>query len=265
MTQRIPYWHVDAFSAHPFGGNQAAVIVLEGWENDAQLLAIAAENMFAASAFAVRNKTGEADWELRWFTPSGEIALCGHASLAAAHILIGKERCERITFKTRQSGILEARLDEGGIELALPAIKTQPSDQGKLIALLGAQPSETQSSALRHNIFLYEDEAAIRELTPDFAELAKLGDDQFICTAPGANSDIVSRVFVPGAGINEDSVTGSAHAALVPFWAARLGRDHFSAHQASARGGDLSCRLEGDKVWLGGPCTTVVEGTFVLD
>ena len=111
---------------------------------------------------------------------------------------------------------------------------------------------------------MFAGEAEVRALRPDVKALAALGDDQFICTAPGDRTDVVSRVFVPGAGVDEDSVTGSAHAVLTPFWAARLARDGFTAHQASARGGDLACRLEGNQAWLGGNCVTVVEGTFYV-
>ncbi|MEL7199450.1 MAG: PhzF family phenazine biosynthesis protein [Pseudomonadota bacterium] len=261
---RIPYWHVDAFSARAFGGNQAAVMLLEQWLADEDLLAIAAENMFAATAFAVRDQTDVADWELRWFTPLAEITLCGHATLAAAHVLLRQSGASCVTFHTRQSGNLEARRVNGGVEIGLPAIPTKPSAQEAAIAALGLAPIATQSSALRHHIFLFEDEQAIRSLAPNFGALAKLGNDQFICTARSNRSDIVSRVFVPGAGVDEDQVTGSAHAALTPFWAVRLGQVSFTAHQASARGGDLTCRLDGDRVWLGGPCVTIAEGAYLL-
>jgi len=132
------------------------------------------------------------------------------------------------------------------------------------VALLGATPREVWRSPDRYSLFLFGSEDEVRALRPDVKALAALGDDQFICTAPGKVTDIVSRVFVPGAGVDEDSVTGSAHGVLTPFWAARLGRDRFTAHQASARGGDLTCRLDGEQAWLGGNCVTVVEGTFYV-
>lgn len=272
MPQTIPYWHVDAFASRPFGGNQAAVMVLEEWLPDDVLVAIAAENLFAETAFVVRNATGAADWELRWCTPTYEIALCGHATLASGHILLTRDGGERVTFRTRLSGILEVVKAGEGYELALPAIATAPdtaANQAEAIRLLGAEPLEVYRSALGYNIYRYANEAAIRALTPDIRGLEKLGKDQFIVTAPvetgsgsGAGTDIVSRVFVPGGGVDEDSVTGSAHAVLTPYWAKRLGRDSFTAHQASTRGGDLTLRLDGDKAWLGGPCVTVVEGSF---
>jgi PhzF family phenazine biosynthesis protein len=261
----VPYWHVDAFADRPFAGNQAAVMPLDEWLPDDVLQAIGAENLFAETAFVVRDASGEADWELRWFTPSCEIRLCGHATLASGHVLLGRGGGERVTFRTRKAGLLEVRLmADGGYELALPTIATEPGDWAEAAALLGANPLEVWRSADRYSVFLLASEDEVRALRPDFTRLAALGDDQFICTAPGRASDVVSRVFVPGAGVDEDSVTGSAHAVLTPFWAARLGRDRFTAHQASARGGDLTCRLDGALAWLGGPCVTVVEGTFYL-
>lgn len=264
MTLKIPYWHVDAFNARPFGGNQAAVMVLDEWLPDDVLVAIAAENLFAETAFVVRDTTGAADWELRWCTPTYEIALCGHATLASGHVLLNRDGGERIIFRTRQSGILEVVRAGEGYELALPAIQTAPGDYPEAVALLGAEPLEVWRNDSRYNVFLFEDEAAIRALDPDIRGLGKLGTDQFICTAPGDKTDIVSRVFVPGGGVDEDSVTGSAHAVLTPYWAKRLGRERFTAHQASRRGGDLTLRLDGDRAWLGGPCITVVEGVFYL-
>ena len=264
MTKPIPYWHVDAFASQAFGGNQAAVMVLDDWLPDETLVKIGAENLFAETAFVVRDETGEADWELRWCTPTYEIALCGHATLASGHVLLERDDGDRITFRTRQSGVLEVRRDGEGYALALPAIATEARAYPEAVALLGAEPSEVYRNDSRYNVFLFENEAAVRALTPDIRGLGKLGTDQFICTAPGDNTDIVSRVFVPGGGVDEDSVTGSAHAVLTPYWAAKLGRDSFTAHQASERGGDLTLRLEGDRAWLGGPCVTVVEGVFYL-
>ncbi|MEO6152886.1 MAG: PhzF family phenazine biosynthesis protein [Croceibacterium sp.] len=261
----LPYWHVDAFAARPFTGNQAAVMPLNRWLPDETLQAIAAENMFAETAFVVRDDSGAAEWELRWFTPALEIRLCGHATLATGHVLLGRDGGERVTFRTRKAGLLEVRrVPSGGYELALPALATAPGEWPEAVQLVGGSPQEVWRSPERYSVFVFADEAQVRALAPDFAALGALGDDQFICTAPGAACDVVSRVFVPGAGVNEDSVTGSAHAVLTPLWAARLGRDRFTAHQASARGGDLVCRLDGHRVWLGGDCVTVVEGSFYL-
>jgi predicted PhzF superfamily epimerase YddE/YHI9 len=261
----FPYWHVDAFADRPFAGNQAAVMPLAEWLPDAVLQAIGEENNFAETAFVVPDASGEADWELRWFTPTCEIRLCGHATLASGHVLLGRDGGERVTFRTRKAGVLEVRrLAEGGYELALPVIPTTPGEWPEAVALLGAKPLEVWRNPDRYNVFVFENEDQVRALTPDLRGLGQLGDDQFICTAPGRDFDVVSRVFVPGGGVDEDSVTGSAHAVLTAFWAARFGRSSFTAHQASARGGDLTCRLDGGQAWLGGECVTVVEGNFYL-
>lgn len=265
MTQSVPYWHVDAFAARPFAGNQAAVMLFEDWPDDRVLQAIGAENNFAETAFLVPDDSDEADFELRWFTPAVEVRLCGHATLASGHVVLAREPARnRVRFRTRQAGVLEVRRSDAGYELALPATVLQPGAWPEAAAALGAEPREIWSSAQGYNLFFFDSEAKVRALQPDFVALRLLGDHQFIATARGTETDVVSRVFVPGAGIDEDSVTGSAHGALTPFWAARLGRQSFTAFQASARGGHLSCRLDGDMVWLGGACVTVVEGRFFL-
>lgn len=264
----IPYWHVDAFADRPFTGNQAAVMVLEDWLPDDVLVKIGAENNFAETAFLVRDTSGVADWQLRWFTPTAEIRLCGHATLASGHVLFSHDPdyadAARITFRTRQSGVLEVRRADGGYEVGLPAIPTAQGVWEEAGALLGGELREVWRNPLGYTLFLYDDEAAIRALDPDFRRLGALGNDLFVCTAPGTSTDIVSRAFVPGYGIDEDPVTGGAHAMLVPFWVERLGRDSFTAYQASQRGGYLACRLDGDRVWLGGACVTVVEGRFYV-
>jgi predicted PhzF superfamily epimerase YddE/YHI9 len=265
MTNAVRYWHVDAFADRPFAGNQAAVMPLDAWPEDAILLAIAEENNFAETAFLVPDATGAATRELRWFTPECEVQLCGHGTLASGHVLLTSERdLETATFRTRHAGILEVRRLGEGYELALPTIATAPGAWPEAAALIGGNPREVWRSPDRYNVFLYETAAEVIALKPDFAALAEFGDHQFIATAPGVDTDIVSRVFVPGGGIAEDSVTGSAHAVLAPFWAPRLGRESFSASQASRRAGLLSCRIDGARVWLGGRCVTVVEGVFYL-
>lgn len=261
---RLPYWHVDAFADRPFAGNQAAVMPLDEWLDDAVLLAIAEENNFAETAFVVKDDTGAADWELRWFTPTMEIRLCGHATLASGHVLLERDGGERVVFRTRRAGLLEVARAGTGYELGLPLIETAPDDWPEAVALLGAEPREVWLSPDRYGVYLFDSEDRIRALDPDLRELGRLGDDQFICTAPGSSTDVVSRVFVPGGGVDEDSFTGSAHACLTHFWTHRLGPDSFTAHQASRRGGDATCRREGDRAILGGRCVTVVEGTFLL-
>lgn len=262
---RVPYWHVDAFAVRPFAGNQAAVLQLDAWPVDDTLLAIAAENMFAETAFVVPDASGGSDWELRWFTPLCEVRLCGHGTLASGHVLLERDGGEQVRFGTRRAGVLEVqRRAGGGYELAFPTIPVARGEWPEAIALLGGSPREVWRSVEHYNVFVFGSEDEVRALAPDLKGLAGLGNDQFICTAPGRATDVVSRVFVPGAGVDEDSVTGSAHAVLTPLWAARLGRNQFTAHQASPRGGDLTCRLEDGQAWLGGHCVTVVEGTFYV-
>ncbi|RIV86596.1 PhzF family phenazine biosynthesis protein [Aurantiacibacter zhengii] len=262
----IPYWHVDAFAAKPFAGNQAAVVIVDRWPDDATMTAIAAENMFAETAFLIPTPEAQADYALRWFTPTVEVALCGHATLASGHVILGRnEGRNAVTFSTRKAGILEVRRVDEGYELALPAITTEPGDFPEAVALLGAEPIEVWRNPDGYHIFLYPDAAAIRGLDPDLRGLARLGDAQFICTAPGKDTDVISRNFVPGGGVDEDSFTGSAHAVLTPFWTRRLERDSFTAYQASQRGGHATCRLEGDRAILSGDCVTVVEGRFYLE
>lgn len=262
----LPYWHVDAFTVEgrPFTGNQAAVMPLGQWLPDETLLAIAAENNFAETAFLVPDAGGEADWELRWFTPAMEVRLCGHATLASGHVLLERGGGEGVKFRTRQAGILEVSRSVAGYHLALPAIHTVRGEWNEATALLGAQPLEVRRNCDGYNIFLFDNEEQVRALDPNLRGLAVLGDDQFICTAPGSRTDVVSRNFVPGGGVDEDSFTGSAHAVLTPFWCARLGRESFTAHQASVRGGDATCHLDGERAVLGGQCATVVEGNFYI-
>lgn len=265
MINAVRYWHVDAFADRPFAGNQAAVMPLETWLEDSVLQAIAEENMFAETAFLVPDPSGETTRELRWFTPRCEVRLCGHATLAAGHVLLTlAPESEAVTFRTRNAGVLEVHRFGEGYELALPVIATEPGEWPEAVRLIGGTPCEVRRSRDRYNVLVYQTADEVLALEPDFAALAKLGDQQFIATAPGIDTDVLSRVFVPGGGIDEDSVTGSAHAVLTPYWTERLGRPSFSACQASRRRGLLSCRRDGDKAWLGGRCVTVVEGAFFL-
>jgi PhzF family phenazine biosynthesis protein len=261
----LPYWHVDAFADRPFAGNQAAVMPLDEWLPDAVLQAIAEENAFAETAFVVRDRSDGADWELRWFTPTSEVKLCGHATLASGHVLLTRDGGDEVSFRTRHAGTLHVRRQGPGYELSLPVSPVEQLPVPGLLEALGidAPVFDTVAGTEETAIILLESEAQLRAMAPDMRALEKI-DRMAICTAPGETADVVSRVFVPAWGVPEDSVTGSAHAVLAPFWAARLGRDSFTAHQASRRGGDLTCRLEGDRVWLGGPCVTVVEGSFLL-
>jgi PhzF family phenazine biosynthesis protein len=206
------------------------------------------------------------DFELRWFTPASEVVLCGHATLASGHFVLSADpERARVRFRTRHSGVLEVARAEAGYRMALPAWRPSPKPLPELVAALGlAGDPPTFWHPHRYGLVVVETADQVRALDPDFRGLAGQGDVLTIVTAPGEETDIVSRAFAPGAGIDEDPVTGSAHSVLVPYWSERLGRDRFTAYQASARGGYLDCRAEGDRVILGGGCKTVIEGSFVI-
>lgn len=259
----LPIIQVDAFANAPFTGNPAAVMPLGRWLDDATLQAIAAENNLSETAFTVPTPDDpEADYGLRWFTPTVEVKLCGHATLASGHVLMGGRTA--IRFRTRQAGVLSVSRDRDGYALSLPAWPTEPKPLPELAAAMGGEVLESHWREGGYAIFVYRDAAAIHALEPDFATLKKAGPILLIATAPGEDSDIVSRVFVPGAGIDEDPVTGSAHCLLTPYWARRLDRVRLTAFQASQRGGRLLCQLSGDRVILTGACRTVIEGNFLL-
>ena len=256
----LPFFQVDAFAERPFTGNPAAVMPLERWLDDAVMQAIAAENNLAETAFLVPSDGEDADYDLRWFTPTVEVNLCGHATLAAAHVLMSGQgmRCATHagTRTETRPGDLRA--------LDLPASHVEPAELPELTRALGVTGETFLSREGNGNaIVLLADEPAVRAVRPDFAALAEL---PFLVsvTAPGGEQDVASRVFAAYHGIPEDPVTGSAHTALVPFWAKRLGRDRFTALQASPRTGMLHCRLAGDRVVLAGHCQTVIVGNFQL-
>lgn len=263
---RIPFAQIDAFATTPFTGNPAAVMPLPGWLDDATLQRIAAENNLSETAFIVASAEDGVDFDLRWFTPATEVAMCGHATLASGHFVLSSDPSrDTIRFATRQAGTLEVTRAGAGYDLALPARMPTPQPLPEIVAALGiADAVETLWHEHRYALIVLPDEAAVRALDPDFRALAALGDILVIATAPGAATDIVSRAFAPGGGIDEDPVTGSAHAVAVPYWARKLGRERLTAFQASARGGHLTCRIDGDRVVLGGDCVTVIEGSFLL-
>lgn len=256
---------VDAFADRPFTGNPAAVMPLDAWLEDDLLQAIAAENNLAETAFTVPASGEEADFELRWFTPQVEVALCGHATLASGHVLLGDDPAlATVRFATRKAGILTVTRAGAGYRMVLPAWPTEPRDLPEVTAALGGNPVETRWRAGDYSLVVYGSEAEIRALDPDFRALGAMGDTLFIATAPGDECDVVSRVFAPGAGIDEDPVTGSAHAILTPYWAERLDRATFTAWQASPRGGGMTCALEGETTLIDANCVTVIEGVMRL-
>ena len=257
----LPFFQVDAFAEKPLAGNPAAVMPLERWLDDAVMQAIAAENNLSETAFTVPSEDDGADFDLRWFTPTSEVDLCGHATIAAGHVLI---HSDPLRFSTR-AGILIVSRRQDLLELDLPAAPLTEVHEPDLCRalVLPDVPAWLAEGCNDAAIIEVEDEAAVRAVRPDFAALKDI-NRMAVVTARGDHHDIASRVFVPYLGIDEDPVTGSAHAALVPYWAKRLGREAFTALQASTRTGVLHCRLEGDRVVLGGHCHTVIVGQFQL-
>jgi PhzF family phenazine biosynthesis protein len=256
----LPFFQVDAFAERPLAGNPAAVMPLEQWLDDGLLQAIAAENNLSETAFTVPSDDEHADFDLRWFTPTTEVELCGHATLATGHVLMTGSS---VRFATR-SGTLTVSRNDDLLELDLPAYAVVRGELPGLADALGVS-GETFLGEGGNNsaILLLPDEAAVRGVEPDFSRL-KTFDRLVMVTAPGDRHAVASRVFAAYHGIDEDPVTGSAHAALVPLWAERLGRTEFTAVQASKRGGLLHCSLAGERVILGGNCHTVIAGQFQL-
>lgn len=253
----VPVSVVDAFTDRPFAGNPAAVCRLASWPGDDWLRGVAAEMNLAETAFLVPRAAGE--YELRWFTPAGhEVDLCGHATLASTHVL-----GERVTFHTRSGALHGAVGDDGWITLDLPASpSTAAPDDPAIIEAIGCRVRSTWRGAFV--VVELPSAGDVRELRPDMVAIAARCAHGLIATAAGDvdGIDIVSRVFAPAIGIPEDSVTGSAHCQLAPLWAQRLGRDDLVAEQASARGGTLRLRVDGDRVAVSGQAVTVWEGTL---
>jgi len=259
---RLPIYQVDAFTDRLFGGNPAAIVPLERWLPDGTMQAIAAENNLAETAFFVREGEGYA---LRWFTPTVEVDLCGHATLASAHVVfrfIEPER-RRVAFETLQAGTLVVTRQGDELAMDFPAWPPQPAEPpSNLAAALGRNPTELLAS--RDWFAVYEREADIAAIKPDFAALRRL-DRAVIVTAPGTGGvDFVSRFFAPAAGIDEDPVTGSAHCQLIPYWAKRLGKARLAARQVSSRGGTLTCALEGGRVTIAGQARLYLEGAITV-
>lgn len=253
---KLKQYQVDAFAARVFEGNPAAVCPLDHWLDDALLQAIAAENNLSETAFFVPDDIG---FHLRWFTPVTEVDLCGHATLASAHVVFGilGYPHDVVRFMTR-SGELSVRRANGLLAMDFPARPPQPCDAPQaLIAGLGREPLRVLSAD--DYIAVLDSEETVRELQPDFAALAKLGLRGVIVTAHGRDRDFVSRFFAPNYGIPEDPVTGSAHCELAPYWAGVLGRQTLRARQVSRRGGDVHCELKGDRVILSGRAVTFME------
>lgn len=261
----IPIYQVDAFSSAAFGGNPAAICPLEEWLPDETLQAIAAENNLSETAYFVR--TGER-FALRWFTPGCEVDLCGHATLASAYVLFHELGAawgaagDTLRFDTK-SGELVVRRD--GERLAMDFPSRPPGrvdvDPG-LVGAMGGEPIEIL--AARDYLLVYRSASEVRALAPNMEALARIDRFAFIATAPGEDCDFVSRFFAPAKGVPEDPVTGSAHCTLIPYWAARLGKTSLKARQISKRGGELFCRLDGDRVEMAGSAALFLRGRIII-
>lgn len=265
---KLKIYQVDAFARGAFTGNPAAVVPLKNWLDDDKLLAIAEENNLSETAFVIGE--GE-DWKLRWFTPAAEVALCGHATLAAAHAIF--EFLERdvseLRFATRQSGTLIVARRDDGLALDFPSLPPEQIEmQADVTAALGAKPSAllaaNYSPTERDLLAVFEQEADVVALAPDFAGIASIPTRGIICTAPGKDVDFVSRYFAPAVGVPEDPFTGSAHCILTAYWAERFAMKQLSACQISRRQGWATCTLVGDRVQLLGEATTFMTGQIYL-
>ncbi len=260
---KIPIYQVDAFTSTVFSGNPAAVCMLDSWLDDGHLQAIAAENNLSETAFLV---PGDRGFELRWFTPVTEVALCGHATLASAFVLFAcRDWLEPgIRFQTRRSGQLLVTRRDDLLDMDFPARPATPRPvPAGLAEALGVTPKQVFGSA-EDLLVVLDDESAVRKVAPDFGALERVDCRGVIVTARGDRSDFVSRFFAPRVGIPEDPVTGSAHCVLIPYWASGLGRNNLHAFQVSRRGGELFCAHAGDRVTISGRAALYLEGTITV-
>ena len=255
---KLDIYQVDAFTKEVFGGNPAAICPLESWLEVDLMQNIALENNLSETAFFVKN--GDV-YEIRWFTPTFEIDLCGHATLAAAFVIFEILQLETsvINFHSHKSGTLSVEKNGDVLTLDFPSRPVQNAEVPKgLIEAIGKQPKEVFKA--RDYFLVYENEQEILDIKPNFSELLKVPVHGVIVTAKGDSSDFVSRFFAPEVGVFEDPVTGSSHCNLIPFWAERLSKNELFARQISARGGELFCELKGDRVKIGGNAVLYSKG-----
>lgn len=253
-------YQIDAFAEKAFEGNPAAVIPLDSWLSDELMQQIAEENNLSETAFYIPDGDG---FQIRWFTPGVEVDLCGHATLATAHVIFQYEGFsgKLIKFVSPRSGVLEVELEvDGQMTLNFPTDKIQQLEiQEEIIAGFSIRPKELWRG-LSDYIFVYDDQSQIQNMTIDLSELAKVDTRGFIITAPGDQVDFVSRWFGPRVGVNEDPVTGSAHTSLTPLWAEKLNKNDLTAIQLSKRTGKLSCKMLGERVKISGRAVTYMVG-----
>jgi PhzF family phenazine biosynthesis protein len=260
---KIPIFQVDAFTSRLFCGNPAAVCILDDWIDDFLLQSIAGENNLSETAFIVpRGHT----FDLRWFTPTTEVALCGHATLASAYVLFNQNGWpeKTVSFQTRKRGQLSVTRKGDLLEMDFPAIPVheQPPPAG-LMQALNIEPEEIFGSA-EDMLVVLDSEKSVRAISPDFAKLEQVDCRGVIVTAKGDKSDFVSRFFGPRVGVPEDPVTGSAHCVLVPYWAGRLKKNILHAFQVSKRGGELFCENLGQRVRISGRAVMYMQGEITL-
>ena len=263
---KLNLFQVDAFTNKLFGGNPAAIVPLKKWLPDETMQQIAMENNLAETAFFVPSKNKEADYDIRWFTPAIEINLCGHATLATAYLCFDvlKAKKKKVVFRSK-SGLLTVTRGKKVLEMDFPSWPPEKITEypAELLASLG-NPEITGVYQNREYLVELTSEEAVKNCQPDFSLMKKL-DRMVIITAPGKDVDFVSRFFAPGAGIDEDPVTGSAHSQLIPFWSEKLGKSKMKAKQLSQRGGDIYCeQVNKERVIMGGECVFYMKGVITL-
>ena len=256
---KLPFFQVDAFTSRLYGGNPAGVCPLDAWLDYDVMQSIAAENNLAETAFFV---AGPDRYHLRWFTPTAEVDLCGHATLASAWVLFEKlgVKGTEVKFDTR-SGVLTVQRSGDLLSMDFPSRPGEPAEAPEaLLKGLGLRAAEVFKA--RDYLVVLDSEAAVRAVQPDFSELNKVDTFGIILTGPGKEVDFVSRFFAPRMGVPEDPVTGSSHCTLIPYWAARLGKSRLTARQASQRGGELACEHLGARVSIAGKAVLYLEGSI---
>ena len=266
---KIPVFQIDAFADVPFSGNPAAVCPLDEWLPDDVMQSIALEMNLSETAFFVPSAGKSGDYDLRWFTPTVEVDLCGHATLASGHVVLSHLRSEldQIRFHTR-SGALGVQRCNNMLELDFPqnppSAMTDESEIDAVASALGSIPSEVLHA--NTTIAVFENEAQVAALEPDFSAVARLNEPWLAATAPADSDeyDFVSRFFVPTAGVNEDPATGSSHTILMPYWSERMGPTELVGRQISKRGGTMHCRLVGDRVMIAGNVIDVMIGELTI-
>jgi PhzF family phenazine biosynthesis protein len=260
----LQIFQVDAFTKTPLSGNPAAVCPLTEWLADETMLKIAAENNLSETAFFVKN---DEHYEIRWFTPTVEIDLCGHATLASAHVIFNCLNLEEkeIKFHSPKSGDLSVEKQSDVLVLDFPKYDLNEIEiADDLSAAVGKAPKQVWETQGHMAMLLFETEADIKNLQPDMAALNKLKYHEIIVTAKGTDADFVSRLFAPRIGIPEDPVTGATHCSLIPYWARQLGKEKLYARQLSKRGGELFCELNGERVKIGGNAALYLKGEIYV-